>query len=190
MSPAGPRALGQDAAVAAVCRLVRARPGQTVLIGIDGGGGAGKTRFAARLAAALGDAAVVHVDDFSAPSIPEWDWERFREQVLHPLLAGRRARYQRWGWHLDAPAEWHDIAPGRPVIVEGVSATRREVGAPWAVRIWVDAPEPVRLHRVLERDGAGMLPVWREQWLPSERAYVARENPLGRVDLVVRGTEP
>ena len=184
------RRVAQHAAVAAIAERVARAPGRTVLIGIDGYGGAGKSSFAARVHAALPGAALVHIDDFAAPSVPEWDWDRFRAQVLLPLLAGRPGHYQRWDWHTDSGAEWHDVPVGRPVIVEGVSATRREVGASWAVTIWVDTPREERLRRARDRDGPELMPTWLGVWLPSEQAYVAREDPVSRVDLVVSGTEP
>ena len=174
-------------AVALVSRLAGVRGGQPRWIGLDGRGAAGKSTLAAEIAAAVPDAAVVHIDDFASPRIPEWDWERFDVQVVTPLLAGRPARYQRWDWATDAGAEWHAIEPGRVVVVEGVSATRREVRVPWALTVWVDAPRDVRLRRAAERDGAAMLPRWLDDWLPSEEAYVARERPQQRVDVVVDG---
>jgi uridine kinase len=73
--------------------------------------------------------------------------------------------------------------------VEGVSATRGEVDVPWALQIWVDAPREVRLRRAVERDGAGMLAHWLDVWMPSEEAYIARERPQERVDLLVEGIE-
>ena len=175
-----PRRVTRDEALAAIAALPRDR---TVLVGVDGYGGAGKTSFAA----SVPDCVVVHIDDFAAPSVPEWDWDRFRVQVLLPLLSGRPARYQRWDWDSDRGAEWHDVPTGRVVVVEGVSSTRVEVGAPWDLTIWVDAPERVRLTRALERDGPQLLARWLDEWLPSENAYVARENPMARVDLVVSG---
>jgi uridine kinase len=188
--PAGPRRVSQADAVAAAVRLASRHPGETVLIGVDGYGGAGKSTFTAKLAAAVSDAAVVHIDDFASPSVPEWDWTRFREQVLDPLLTGRTARHQRWDWHRDEGAEWYEIPPGRPVVVEGVSSTRLEVAAPWDLTIWVDTPLDERLRRAVERDGPELQTMWLEVWIPSEDAYVAREDPLSRVDLIVRGTEP
>jgi uridine kinase len=132
---------------------------------------------------------VVHVDDFAGPLVPEWDWPRFRAQVLDPLLGGRPARYQRWEWNKDEPAEWHDIPADAVLVVEGVSCTRSELEAPWALQIWVDAPRDVRLQRAVERDGEAMLPHWLDVWMPSEEAYIARERPPDRVDLLVTGTE-
>jgi uridine kinase len=130
---------------------------------------------------------VVHIDDFWGPHIAEWDWDRFEAQVAAPLRAGRPAHYQRWNWDADAGAEWHDVAPGRVVVVEGVSATRAEVSVPWAVRVWVEAPRDVRLRRALERDGPRLVTRWLEDWMPSEEAYIARDAPAARADLVVDG---
>jgi len=188
-------AVAEAARVAAAARVaVGARVAvpageRTVLIGVDGRAGSGKTTIADEIAAALSDAVVVHVDDFAGPHVPEWDWPRFRAQVLEPLLAGRPARYQRWEWNRDEPAEWHDVPAGGVLVVEGVSSTRSELAVPWDLQIWVDAPRDVRLGRAVERDGAEMLGHWLDVWMPSEEAYIARERPQERVDLIVSSTE-
>lgn len=182
-----PRPASGPEVIAAIARLTGCSSGRTAWVGVDGCGAAGKTSLAEAIAAAVPAVAVVHVDDFSGPRIAEWDWVRFAAQVARPLLAGRPARYQRWDWDRDEGAEWHDVPPGAVVVVEGVSSTRREVRAPWALRVWVEASREVRLARALERDGAAMMPRWLEQWMPSEDAYVARERPQQRADLVVSG---
>jgi uridine kinase len=168
---------------------IAARAVPPVFIGIDGRGGAGKTSLATSIESAVAGVAVVHVDDFAAPHIAEWDWERLQRQVADPLLAGRPAHYQRWDWDRNEGAEWHDVPPDRTVVIEGVSSTRSELAVPWALTIWVDAPRAVRLRRALARDGEEMLGRWLSDWMPSEEAYVARERPQQRVDLVVAGTE-
>ncbi len=176
-------------AIRYILDVAHRRPAQTVWIGVDGRGAAGKTTFAARLGGASSRVSVVHVDDLSGPHVAEWDWQRFEQQVAAPLRADHAARYQRWSWDADRAAEWHDIAPGRVVVVEGVSATRAEVDVPWDVRVWVDAPRDVRLHRALARDGVAMTTRWLEDWMPSEEAYVARDHPDERADLLVTGVD-
>src|SRR5579859_161777 len=105
------------------------------IVGIDGCGGAGKSRLATEVRAALAgrgrDISVVHMDDFYLPSVlrnealaldaigSAFDWRRLRDEVLAPLTAGQPARYQRYDWPSDALAEWHDVPHGL-VIVEGV----------------------------------------------------------------------
>jgi uridine kinase len=108
--------------------------------------------------------------------------------VLQALRVGATARYQVWDWVRDVGGEWVDVPPGRILIVEGVSATRQEVAAPWDLTIWVDAPQDVRLARARERDGEAMLHRWLDDWMPSEQAYAERERPWERVDLIVSGT--
>lgn len=181
-----PRRGSPAEAVAAAVAVTR--PGRTTFIGVDGRAGAGKTTLADRIAAAVGGT-VVHVDDFAGPHVPEWDWPRLQEQVVDPLLAARPGRYQRWEWNRDEPAEWHDVPTGVPVIIEGVSCTRSELSVPWTLQIWVDAPRETRLRRAIDRDGAAMLPHWLDVWMPSEEAYIARDRPEQRVDLIVSGTD-
>lgn len=176
---------GRDAVRAAVERLAS---GRTRWIGIDGFGGAGKSTLAAWLADTVADVVVVHADDFAAPSVPEWDWGRLQRQLFDPLRAGRPARYQRWDWHTDSAAEWHDVPVGAVVVIEGVSATRRELDVAWDVRVWVEAPPDIRLRRALARDGAAAERTWRERWIPEELAWAQRDRPWERADLVLDGT--
>lgn len=183
-----PRELDVGAAVDLIVEVAAAHAGETVWIGVDGRGAAGKSTFAARLAAESGRVHVVHVDDFAGPRVPTWDHDRFERQVAAPLRDGRPARYQRWDWELDEAAEWHDIAAGSVVVVEGVSATRADVSVPWAVRVWVDAPRAVRLRRALDRDGASMMGRWLDDWMPSEEAYIACEHPQRSADIWIDGS--
>jgi uridine kinase len=184
-----PRRVPLAAALELLDELAAARPGETVWVGVDGFGGAGKSTLADAIAARVPRAAVVRIDDFWGPSIPEWDWPRFRTQVLAPLLDDREARYQVWDWDADVGAEWRAVPPGTIVVVEGVSSTRSEAGVPWDLTIWVDAPREQRLRRALERDGAAMMHRWHDDWLPSEEAYAARERPQDRVDLIISGID-
>jgi uridine kinase len=156
-------------------------------VGVDGRGASGKTTLAYRIAVALPGAQVISVDDFARPHIRGWELARFLRQVRDPLLAGRAARYQRWDFAADLGADWVDVQPGRPVVVEGVSATDVRLGLPWDVTLWVDAPIDVRQRRALARDGEAMRERWLTDWIPSEEDYVRRQQPQQRADLVVDG---
>lgn len=161
--------------------------GTTRWVGIDGLGAAGKSRLAAEIAAALPDAHVVHVDDFSRPGLRGWDRDRFVRQLVEPLLSGRTARYQRWDYLDDRGLDWVAVEPEVPVIVEGVSATDSRLPVPWDVTIWLDADEAVRRQRITDRDGPELLERWRDDWWPSEQAYEAEQRPQQRVDAIVAG---
>ncbi len=157
-------------------------------VGIDGFGAAGKTSLARAVAAAVPSCDLVHVDDFARPTVPEWDWARLNREVVRPILSGRPARYRRWDWDADAPGGWGTTGTERIVVIEGVSATRCEVEAPWDLTVWVRAPVAVRRERAVARDGTAMWPTWEQRWIPEELAWLARDRADERADLVVDGT--
>ena len=178
-----PETIARSAAPGLVRDRLNGRSG-TRWVGIDGFGAAGKSTLAREIAAELPGSVVIAVDDFGRAGIRGWDRDLFTAQVLQPLLAGRPARYQRWDLSTDTGADWVEVPVGVPVIIEGVSATDERVAVPWDVTLWLDVPADVRWQRILERDPE-RLDRWRTDWLPSEQAYAAAQQPMARVDLVV-----
>lgn len=154
------------------------------LVAVDGRGAAGKSTFAARLAAALDGVPVLHTDDFASWDKTPW-WPRLEEQVLQPLGAGRPGRYQRYDWELRALAEWHDVPVGT-VVLEGVSSSRRAVAARLTLAVWLDVPAPVRIRRGLLRDGPEAAPIW-PGYEAEEDAFFGADGPVERAYLVVDG---
>jgi uridine kinase len=165
----------------------RAPEARSSFIGVDGQSCAGKTTFAAALAAALPGAVVVHGDDMSRAGRPLWEHERFMAEVYEPLVAGREARYRRWHWTSAEPGEELLVPPGVPVIVEGVHVLDQAVQVPWDVRVWVDVDRDLRLDRARAREGGARWACWSTNWMPREDAYVAEQDPGRRADLVVDG---
>jgi uridine kinase len=159
---------------------------KSVLIAVDGFGGSGKTTLAEWLVDRLGGTRVCS-DDFARPRVLGWDWRRFDEQVLSPLLADETARYQRYDWDDDRLAEWLEIEPGGFLIAEGVSISRRELGDPWDMQVWVECPYELRLRRGIERDGEAMRDTWVNFWMPEEDRYAAEQQAHERADYVVLG---
>jgi uridine kinase len=169
-------------------RVRRAAPrlGGTRLVVVDGPAGSGKTTLAGRLATSL-DAPVVHADDLLAGwgDLEGW-WARLDEQVLGPLATGRAGRYRRYDWDAGEFAEWHDVPAGDHLVVEGCGAARRAADDVAVLRVWVEAPDDVRLVRGLDRDGAAMRPQWLA-WMRAERTHFAAEATRERADVVLDG---
>ncbi len=161
--------------------------GLTRIVAIDGPGGAGKSTFAGRLARHLGDAQVIHTDDFASWD-NQFEWaDRLLSQVLEPLAAGRDGRYQRYDWLSREFAEWHDVPVSPVLVVEGVGAARLEVATRLTFAVWIETPPDIRLARGIERDGEALREFWM-QWIAGENRHFANDKTRARTDLVVSGT--
>ena len=162
-------------------------PGPVRLVAIDGPGGAGKTTFAERLAAAAHGAPIVHTDDFASADDPiDW-WPRLLTEVIEPLGRGYHGRYQRYDWSTDTLAEWSTVDRAPIVIIEGVSAGRREWVEHLSFVIWIETPSALRLQRGIERDGPSAVDQW-ESWMAAEDAHFARDPVRERADVIVDGS--
>jgi hypothetical protein len=163
------------------------RCGATRLVCVDGPSGAGKTTLAARLAAALGDAPVLHMDDL----YPGWDGlgaavPLLHDQVVAPLAAGRAARYRPYDWHrgeFDRPRE---LGTPPVLVVEGAGCGARAIAAHAVLLVWIEAPRDERYRRGIDRDGETYRPHW-ERWARQEDAHYAAEGSAERADIRVDG---
>jgi uridine kinase len=154
----------------------------TLLVGVDGPGGAGKSTVAATLSEKI-----VATDDFIAEPWGWYDLERLRRQVVEPLLRDEPARYQRMDWQDGELKGWHVVEPGGVVVIEGVAALDRRLRDAYDYRIWVEAPQEVRFRRGVERDGEAALPLW-EAWSRKEHDYWREQRPRDAADVVVDGS--
>jgi uridine kinase len=176
--------------LADVAREVLAGPprlGAVRLVCIDGPAAAGKSTLAGRLASALGDVQIVHLDDLYEgwSGLPRV-WDRLESWVLQPLRGNFPGRYRRYDWEAGSYAEWHDV-PVRPaLIVEGVGSADRGIDHLATLKIWVDAPLDVRYRRGMDRDGEAFRPYW-DAWAAAEDEHFARERTQERADLIVDG---
>jgi uridine kinase len=152
------------------------------LVGIGGHGGAGKTT----LARALPAAQVVSTDAFWNGS--DFDLARVRSEVVEPIVAGRRASFPIWDWQAGRPGETQTVDPVGLVVIEGVCALHRSLREAYDVRVWVEAPEELRLVRGVERDGEEARTQWIDVWMPRERRYVGRDRPRECAHVVVEGS--
>jgi uridine kinase len=172
----------------ATVRSAPPRLGRTRLVCVDGPAGSGKTTLAGRLTTALGAGAVVlHMDDLYCGWTQTGAFARLAAGVLRPLAEGRPGAYFRYDW---TAGRFSDVPTPVPVpdvlVVEGCGSCPRTVD-PWAVlRIWVEAPQSVRLARGVARDGARLLAHWL-RWQETEALAFAAEGTRDRADVRVDG---
>ena len=182
---------GTFAQLGAYVKGLEPRLGDVRLIAVDGPSGAGKTRFAMRLAKQI-DAPVVHTDDL----LDGWEgqftfWGRLEERVLGPLRRGETASYQRYRWDRGAfdPVPVR-LDPAPVVILEGVSAARRGIRPELSLIVFVEAPPDLRFSRAVARDGDDSLAfrAYLERWHSAENRHFADDRTKEHADLVVDGS--
>ena len=169
----------------------------TLLVGVDGYRGSGKSSLVREMARREPDTLIIHMDGFFQPTgqrpldIPDgsygvdYDWQRLRDQVLRPLSEGREAAYQLWNWEERRLGPFRTIPVGQTVIVEGLYTLRRELIGFYDLTVWMDCPEKTRLKRLLERNGAEFQAVWEKDWAPAEALYTNLDDPREGADLVI-----
>jgi len=164
-------------------RAAPARAGSTRVIALDGRSGAGKSTLAQALAGRL-NAPLVSLEHLYGG----WDGldegiARLHSTVLLPLAGGRAASVPRYDWHTLAWGEPWTLAPPELLIVEGVGAGSLSAAPYTSMLVWLEADAATRRERAGRRR-SGDADEW-ERWERQEDAYIEREHPRERANVVI-----
>lgn len=171
--------------IAAAVRALPPSCGPVRLVAVDGHAGSGKSTFAAALAAALGGAPVLHLDDLATHE-EFFAWTpRLLAQVVGPLARGEAGRVTPYDWNARRFGPPVPLPPAPVVLIEGVGAGRREV-RPWlALLLWMERDAEGSWARGRRRDGAALSGFW-DAWTEAEMRHFAADPSLPYVDALVR----
>ncbi|MFC7307626.1 uridine kinase [Streptomyces monticola] len=159
--------------------------GPVRLVAVDGHAGSGKSTFADGLAAALGGAPVVRLDDIrSHDELFAWT-DRLRREVLAPLAEGRTARFSAYDWNVRRFTTEQTVPPAPVVLLEGVGAGRLALRPYLAHLYWMDLPHDASWARGRHRDGPAQGDFW-DGWEPAEHRHFAEDPTRERADSLVR----
>ncbi|MGW0612322.1 uridine kinase family protein [Streptomyces sp. NPDC002788] len=171
-------------------RIRRLSPscGPVRLVGVDGHAGSGKSTFAGQLAAELGGAPVLGLDDIAShDELFAWT-RRLLDQVIEPLSHGRTAHYAPYDWRTGRFGPPRPLPPAPVVLVEGVGAGRRVLRPHLALLLWMELPGEEAWARGRARDGEEQRDFW-DGWVPAERRHFADDPSRPFADLLVRQRE-
>ncbi|MGW3953788.1 uridine kinase family protein [Streptomyces sp. NPDC004752] len=158
--------------------------GPVRLIGVDGHAGSGKSTFAGKLAAALGGAPVLHLDDIASHDAL-FDWTgRLLTQVIEPLARGGSAAYAPYDWRARSFGPPRPLPAAPVVLVEGVGAGRRALRPYLARLLWMELPREESWRRGRRRDGSEQREFW-VGWVEAERRHFAQDPSRAHADLLV-----
>jgi uridine kinase len=182
-------------AVARVRQVMRAASGPCV-VALDGRSGVGKSTLAGTIAGRL-HATVIEGDDFYAGGVGILgdpvqaraarciDW-RDQARVLTLLRKGRSARYHAFDWDTFDGQRLKKatvVDPAPVILLEGVYAARPELAGFLDLRILMQAPDALRIARLLAREGE--IGPWETQWHEAEEWYFTHAAPAKGFDLVL-----
>lgn len=154
-----------------------------IVIAVDGRSASGKTTLAAALQTHY-DAAVIRMDDFflrPAQRTPERyaqpggnvDWERFSEEVLHPLKNGIPFTYRPFDCRTQQLRECVSVPVKALTVVEGSYACHPDYWDYYDLHIFLTIDPQTQMVRILCRNGAEKAEMFRTKWIPLEEAYFA-----------------
>lgn len=182
----------------------------SLLIGIDGLGGSGKTTYALNLQHQLKNAIVIHLDDFIHTRevryneqfeewhcyyYVQWRYDYLIEKLLEPLKNGLAVHdtIELYDKPVDSyRMQTFDIPVGTTVIVEGIFLQRPELRAYFDKVIYLETNRDTRMKRALDRDGyigngADITRHYEQRYFPAEDMYVEQCDPAGLADAVENG---
>lgn len=180
--------------ISTVERLISEKP--NAIIAIDGPCASGKSTLA-RLIAEKSDVQVIHMDDFFLP--PEMrtaerlsqaggnvHYERFNNEVVKGIKSGEEFVYGIFSCSNGATAQSAPVSPLKPIVVEGSYALHPEFNLNYDLKIFVEADYETRLERILRRNGADALEVFKSRWIPLEDRYFNEFNIRSKCHIIAK----
>ncbi|MBE0451021.1 MAG: (d)CMP kinase [Clostridia bacterium] len=166
-----------------------------LIIAIDGNCGSGKSTLASKLANAL-DANLFHMDDFYLPEIMKTeermaepggnvDYERFKNEVMVPLLAGSSFMYRKFSCQVQGLGESVFVTPKRINIVEGAYALHPDLIYAYDLKVFMSHDYKTQCDRIMKRNGPEKLKTFIEKWIPLENRYFEALGIKEKCDLVI-----
>lgn len=184
----------------------------TLIIGIDGLGGAGKSTISSKISDTLNqkgyNTIVLHIDDFIHPksvrynsNYPEWEcyynlqwrYDYLIDNIINPIRNGNNFNKQIELYNKENDTyilQKFDIPKDSIIIVEGVFLQRKELKNCFDYIIYMDIPENIRLNRVLKRDlyignKQQIIDKYNNRYFPAQDYYLKECQPKQNANYIL-----
>ena len=168
----------------------------SVTLVIEGGSASGKSTLADALKEVYG-CTVLHADDyFLRPEqrTPErlaevggnFDRERFAEEIVRPLCAGKPVTYRRFDCMTQTLGEPITVQSSALTIVEGAYSLHPAFVKYADFSVFLDVDPALQQKRITKRNAPPLAKRFFTEWIPMELAYFTQTDIQNRVDLIIR----
>lgn len=183
-----------------ISRAKKQKPGQRILVAIDGRCAAGKTTLASLLQNEIG-CTVFHMDDFFLRSEQRTeerlrtpggnvDYERFLSEVLLPLKSGAEwiafRAFDCSSMRLKAPVR---VRAGEVNLIEGSYSCHPALWEHYDLHLFMDVSANEQKRRIIARNTADGWKIFSERWIPLEEAYFQAYQIKERCEYCIRQKE-
>ncbi len=161
-----------------------------ILIAIDGPAGSGKTSLANQLASNLKSATTIHMDDLYngwEDALTATLTRHLEEWVLDPLTLHQSVKYQKFDWNTGEYGPTVEVRDVELLILEGVGAAQSKIRQQADLTIWIEVGAQIGLARVLNRDGAQILP-YMLKWQERESAHFIKDQTKENCQIFIDGS--
>lgn len=110
------------------------------------------------------------------------DRERFLEEVLIPLRAGREVIYQPYNAHSQCFLEPVRLEAKPTVLIEGSYSCHPALWEYYDLHVFLDIDPAEQLLRIETRNGKEGLAMFQARWIPLEEAYFRAFGPDKRCE--------
>jgi len=167
--------------VMAVNRLLTENDKDPVVVAIDGKCAGGKTTLGYYLQSVF-DCNLFHMDDFFLQNYQRTeerlsepggnvDYERFRAEVLDPILLKQPVNYRTFNCSLRKIDNEYVVTPKRLNIVEGSYSQHPYFGNSYDLRVFLDISTRDQIDNIRKRNGSEKLKLFLKKWIPMENKY-------------------
>ena len=166
-----------------------------VIVAVEGGSAGGKSTLGDVLRSVY-DCTLFHMDDFflrPEQRTPERyaeiggnvDRERFLEEVLIPLRAGKAVDYRRFDCKtmtVQAPIR---VQPSQLTVIEGAYSMHPDLASYYDLSVFLDVDPMLQRERIEKRNSPPVAERFYREWIPLEARYFAHMRVKERCDLCV-----
>ncbi len=158
---------------------------KSLIIGIDGISGSGKSSLALSLKNELENTKIIKMDDFWNEELKSLDNKLLAEQNnLNPLTGDQTANYLQYYKNILNDAK-RELKPDEILIIEGVFALHSSIENYYNYKIWIETKPQTVGQKTDQLTEDNLEEKENKNLSPEEKDYLEQDNPKERADLVI-----